>query len=606
LRDEVATEAQGRLAWHAESDVARLLEPTLAALSPTESRAVEYAAFLAPDSVPIPWLRDLVLADFPDLARTGLVDPMATLFKRLERLRLVVPQVQQRGATPSVGASQGDERLARMHRLVQEVIRDRLGANGGLVRQQAIHEHADKRAAWVEGHWGQTGLAWELPCLRDLALRRIDAGDICGISLRKRISMPLMHLGHALDIRELWLRSAAMFQRLYAVDPTKATYAVELLKAYTEMGDQSMSALDPIASQFYRDGLQIAQRLYIANPENAEYARHFSILKNNLGDFSTLKGDRAAARRYYEDGLEIRKRLCATDPQNQEQARLLRYSYNKLGDLAMSADDRAEAQRFYQECLKIAQRLYSADQHNAEYARDLFMTYGRLGDLAKSGGDPPTARRYFEDSLALSRSLAAKDPNNADYQRDLSVGYIKLGDLAIIEGDLPAARLCYSDGVALAVRLIDAAPENAQFARDLSIGYDRLGALAEANGDGAAARRYYEDRLSISKRLAEAAPENGHYARDLWNSYLKLAMLAQRFPAKRIAWSWRRSVQKALVAVLAPPGVSIAGLNGDPEEVRFWWQHARDVLAEMKKKGMLVPREDETFFKQIEQKLGLS
>ena len=51
---EVGPEAQRRLAWHAESCIARLLEPTLAALSPAELRAVEYAAFLTPDNVALP------------------------------------------------------------------------------------------------------------------------------------------------------------------------------------------------------------------------------------------------------------------------------------------------------------------------------------------------------------------------------------------------------------------------------------------------------------------------------------------------------------------------------------------------------------------------
>ena len=97
LEGEAGSEAQGRLAWHAESHIARLLEPTLAALSPVEQQAVEYASFLPPDNVPLPWLRDLLLADFPDLKRSDLVDPLVPVFKRLERLRLIVPQTRQRG-----------------------------------------------------------------------------------------------------------------------------------------------------------------------------------------------------------------------------------------------------------------------------------------------------------------------------------------------------------------------------------------------------------------------------------------------------------------------------------------------------------------------------
>ena len=59
-------EAHDRLAWHTETCIRRLLEPTLASLSPAELRAVEYAALLPPDNVPLPWLRELLAADFPD------------------------------------------------------------------------------------------------------------------------------------------------------------------------------------------------------------------------------------------------------------------------------------------------------------------------------------------------------------------------------------------------------------------------------------------------------------------------------------------------------------------------------------------------------------
>ncbi|MGD0042229.1 MAG: TIR domain-containing protein, partial [Isosphaeraceae bacterium] len=59
-------EAHNRLAWHTETCIRRLLEPTLASLSPAELRTVEYAALLPPDNVPLPWLRELLAADFPD------------------------------------------------------------------------------------------------------------------------------------------------------------------------------------------------------------------------------------------------------------------------------------------------------------------------------------------------------------------------------------------------------------------------------------------------------------------------------------------------------------------------------------------------------------
>ena len=154
----------------------RLLEPTLASLSPAELRAVEYAALLPPDNVPLPWLRDLLAAEFPERTHPVLGDPVAKVFQRLERLRLVVSQA--RGREPGAGqAATGDARLARMHRLVQDVVRARLGVDELASREAVVHQLAYSRAGWIKAHWGQVGLAWELRPLRDIAFRLIARGD---------------------------------------------------------------------------------------------------------------------------------------------------------------------------------------------------------------------------------------------------------------------------------------------------------------------------------------------------------------------------------------------------------------------------------------------
>ena len=224
LEEEVGPEARGRLAWHAESCIARLLEPTLAALAPAELRAVEYAAFLPADNVPLPWIRDLLLADFSNLARTGPVDPLAALFKRLERLRLVVPQVQQRARVKSICPAPakateeppGAGCTAAWCRTWFAAKPARTRTERFALRQQAFHQHArTSRGVWIKSHWGQPGLAWELPALRDLAVRRIDNLDGGGYLLADNIATPLLHTGRMLDVRELWRHwQPRMFQRL--------------------------------------------------------------------------------------------------------------------------------------------------------------------------------------------------------------------------------------------------------------------------------------------------------------------------------------------------------------------------------------------------------
>jgi TIR domain len=314
LDEEAGPEARGRLAWHTETCIARLLEPTLAALSPQELRAVEYASCLPPDNVPLPWLRDLLMADFPGLTKT------ASLFLRLERLRLVVSRVKRPDSSLTASSITGDERLGRMHRLVQDVVRKRLVPDGESLREQVVHQHADDRGRWIKAHWGKPGLAWELPPLRDLALRRIEAGDRGAVLLCDHIAPSLLHTGRTLDVRELWRRSVALLKRLSD-----------------------------------------------AAPENADYARDLSVSYDKLGDLALSGGDPAAARRFYEDGLTIRKRLSDAAPENADSARDLWVSYWRIATMTEQGNDPADALAWWRRAhdvldgLKHAGRFVSAD-----------------------------------------------------------------------------------------------------------------------------------------------------------------------------------------------------------------------------------------------------
>jgi tetratricopeptide (TPR) repeat protein len=576
LEEEVGPEARGRLAWHTESCIARLLEPTLNALSPDERLAVEYASFLPPDNIPLPWLRALLSAGSPEGGPTTLRDPITDVFQRLHRLRLVVAFEHERGATPSAnaGAVAGPARLARMHRLVQDVVRARLGPDDASGREETVVRFAGDRASWLQRHWGQVGLAWELPPLRDLALRRIDQGDHRGCVLADHIATPLRHAGRLVDVRTLWLRSADLLRQRSAAAPEDAGYARALAASYNHLGDLARSGGDPAATRrYYGDGLAIARRLGAAAPEDAGCARDLSISYERLGDLARSGGDPAAARRYYNDMLAIHQRLTKAAPEDAGYARDLSRSYERLGDLAVSAGDPAAARRYYQDGLAIRERLAAAAPEDAVCARGLGVSYDRLGDLAVSAGDPAAARRYYEDGLAIARRLAAAAPEDAGCARDLAVSYTKLGDLAASGGDPAAARRYYEDSLAISRRVAAAAPEDAGCARDLAVSYTRLGDLAASGGDPAAARRYYQDGLAIRERLAAAAPEDAGCARDLWVSYWRMAVLAER--------------------------------SSDPENALTWWRAAHDVLSGLKQAGRFVSPEDEGYLHLLKAKLGL-
>src|SRR5205085_3619061 len=66
---------------HPEKFIGRLLEPTLALLTPAEMRALEYAAVLPPDMVALPWLEEMVVKDMPKAMGQEVVEQGGRRFK---------------------------------------------------------------------------------------------------------------------------------------------------------------------------------------------------------------------------------------------------------------------------------------------------------------------------------------------------------------------------------------------------------------------------------------------------------------------------------------------------------------------------------------------
>ncbi|HWI62211.1 MAG TPA: hypothetical protein VNT75_10270 [Symbiobacteriaceae bacterium] len=99
---------------HREKQLSLVLGAVLERLAPPTRTALDYAAFLPPDSVPWPWLRDLVAQEHPDALRPrrGYRDPWAAVRDDLEDLRFLTP-----GGQPDI---------ARMHRLTGAHLRSRL------------------------------------------------------------------------------------------------------------------------------------------------------------------------------------------------------------------------------------------------------------------------------------------------------------------------------------------------------------------------------------------------------------------------------------------------------------------------------------------------
>jgi len=242
----------------------------------------------------------------------------------------------------------------------------------------------------------------------------------------------------------------------------------------------------------------------------------------------------------HEEAAQI-GRAGEDEPRQRRQAAALA---REQGALAMGHDVRAALAAF---------------QRAAEYEPDDTWTHFFIGDLHVRLGDLNAGMQSFRRGVARAEARLQAIPDDADAKRDLSVSHSKIGDVLVAQGDGAGALAAYRKGLGIAEALAARDPANTQWQRDLSVSHERIGDVLVAQGDGAGALAVYRKGLGIAEALAARDPVNAQWQTDVAVSCAKLGALA----------------------------------HGQNVEVRRGYLlRGREILAELKEEGRLLPNQD--------------
>ena len=256
LDGDLAKPAEGKLAGHTQTVLARLFEPTWERLSDLEQRALEYAALLPPDMVPLVWLRALLRGDFPALGtapdpRRG--DLLTAALGRLHALRLLTVNSDQTDSAP--------RDVARIHRVLQQAIRDWTG-------KQTCAERDESLLGQVLNHIGLLSSTGYLPpgaipqveaAVQVVRDRRPSDSRLVALTAMW-LARPLAQLGRTPLALELGQLAQIALQQLAASDPANAAWQRDLSLSFGKLGELATAQGNlPEAQWLIGEALRITQ-----------------------------------------------------------------------------------------------------------------------------------------------------------------------------------------------------------------------------------------------------------------------------------------------------------------------------------------------------------
>ncbi|HXY02429.1 MAG TPA: tetratricopeptide repeat protein, partial [Terriglobales bacterium] len=335
----------------------------------------------------------------------------------------------------------------------------------------------------------------------------------------------------------------------------------DILRLCTHFQEGLNEALEKVApldlrSRFLESVRTVLERLAAQDPNNLPVLGILSESDDRIGDVLLLQANLSEALKTYRRALAARQKLVAADPSNGVWQSLLSISHLNVGDVLRGEGDLSWALAAYRSALAGAEQAVVSGQDDVLSRMQLFKCQSRIGDMLLLLRKLPESQLSYRNALETSKFL--KQYPGGDER--LLLCHRQLGDVLLAQGDVAGALNEYLASLAIGRSLASADPSDQGHQQELAACYGKVGIALQAKNDFIAALEQARLCLRICENLVATDPTNAAWQRNLYRSYCLVAQCAE-----------------------ATGGCS-------PAE---YWQRARKVTADMKRRGMSIPREME-------------
>jgi len=356
--------------------VSATLAPTLDILLPEETLILNYASLLPPDTIPVPWLRDLVIKDYPELgkdAEVGLEDPWLSTINHLLSLRLLqIMDLDIDAFTP---------RIVRMHRILQELIELRIKESKEQI-QTSLVEYIKTRAEYFWDGWVNKECRWEINPIKFCSLLWMQKNINCAPLIANQIISAIKELGYFSEAKELLKKAIEINEKVYEPGhPSFATIYSNLALVEQDLGNLKE------AKELLKKAIEINEKVY--EPGHPTLATSYSNLALVEQDLGNLK----EAKELLKKAIEINEKVY--EPSHPTLATI----YSNLALVEKGLGNLKEAKELLKKAIEIEEKVY-------EPGHPILATiYSNLALVEKGLGNLKEAKELLKKAIEINEKV---------------------------------------------------------------------------------------------------------------------------------------------------------------------------------------------------------
>ena len=384
---------------HGEKRLSATLQPTLERLAAAEKLALEFAALLPPDQVPLPWLRTLVAKTSPEMERDaepGYPDPWKNVLRRLFSLRLF--------QTTDVVDVDRQPLVVRIHRLLGELLCKSADFDQNL-RHDEISAQVKTRCNQLEQSWHEN--LWEIQPLIAFVRESVNRHDPKAPKVVRSLCQWLPRFDYGSESASLLRACVAQLEEIPSDDPQDLSVTLSNLGWALDLLDRNKES-----ESILRRALEVEERIQPAD-EHALMVRY-----NQLGGCLMQQGKLSEAEPFCRRASELAARALGDNHPDTLNCRA------QWQCLLVAKGDYSEAEPLCRETVNTMERVLGPE--NPETVLGLNFLARILVLKGDYKGAEPINRRVAETT---AKTFGDNHPRAVNRRNNLVLTLVMLGQL---------------------------------------------------------------------------------------------------------------------------------------------------------------------------------